>query len=392
MASRGFRFERFLLDPDDRRLSRDGVALELNARYFDALLLLLREAGRLVPKEQFLDEVWRGVPVTDEALTQCIRTLRRQLDDDAARPRFIETVPKHGYRFIAPVERAEEQVAADPAPPPVSAHGIAAPFSLREVLLLGGAGVMGAGAAGVMGGLFYGIVGGLQTPGSGVGAASVLLVLLCLSLFASVIGGLGVAVGIAVSAFGRTGFSWWSIVGGAVGGLIVGGLAKLLGLDAFNLLFGQAPGDITGAAEGSMLGAAVGLGAWLGTRDMHVRGLAHGIAIAASLGAAAGFATTFLGGRLLGGSLELLARSFPHSRLRLDPVGALFGEQGFGPTSAWLTGAGEGAIFAGCIVGGLALALRALNGTVEPAGGRVARAVPVAPGPAGGPVDLVQAP
>jgi len=99
-----FRFDRFTLDPGDRQLKRDGVPVELNARYLDALTLLVREAGKLVSKDRFLEEVWRGVPVTDEALTQCIKTLRRQLGDDAASPRFIATVPKHGYRFIAPVE------------------------------------------------------------------------------------------------------------------------------------------------------------------------------------------------------------------------------------------------------------------------------------------------
>src|ERR671910_802017 len=104
MAPGGFRFDRFLLDPRDRRLRRDDVPVELNARYLDALALLVREQGRLVSKDRFLEEVWHGVPVTDEALTQCIKTLRRQLGDDAARPRFIETVPKHGYRFIAAVE------------------------------------------------------------------------------------------------------------------------------------------------------------------------------------------------------------------------------------------------------------------------------------------------
>src|SRR5687768_13217623 len=104
MSPGPYRFDRFALDPDDRQLSRDGVPVELNARYLDALALLVREAGRLITKDRFLDEVWRGVPVTDEALTQCIKTLRRQLGDDVARPRFIETVPKHGYRFIAPVE------------------------------------------------------------------------------------------------------------------------------------------------------------------------------------------------------------------------------------------------------------------------------------------------
>ena len=104
MVPGSFRFERFSLDPRDRQLRRDDAPVELNARYLDALALLVREAGKLVSKDRFLDEVWRGVPVTDEALTQCVRTLRRQLGDDAARPRFIETVPKHGYRFIAPVD------------------------------------------------------------------------------------------------------------------------------------------------------------------------------------------------------------------------------------------------------------------------------------------------
>ena len=108
MAPGCFRFGPFLLDADDRRLTRDGAPVELNARYLDALALLVRERGKLVSKDRFLDEVWRGVPVTDEALTQCIRTIRRQLGDDAARPRFIETVPKHGYRFIAPVSKIKE--------------------------------------------------------------------------------------------------------------------------------------------------------------------------------------------------------------------------------------------------------------------------------------------
>ena len=99
-----FVFEQFMLDPEDRQLRRGAEPVELNGRYFDALALLVRERGKLVSKNRFLDEVWRGVPVTDEALTQCVRTLRRQLGDNAARPRFIETVPKHGYRFIAPVD------------------------------------------------------------------------------------------------------------------------------------------------------------------------------------------------------------------------------------------------------------------------------------------------
>src|SRR3954469_12965970 len=102
-----FAFERFVLDERERRLSSGQDPVEIKGRYFDALALLVREQGKLVSKDRFLDEVWRGVPVTDEALTQCVKTLRRPLGADAARPRFIETVPKHGYRFIAAVDRVD---------------------------------------------------------------------------------------------------------------------------------------------------------------------------------------------------------------------------------------------------------------------------------------------
>src|ERR671910_3335453 len=149
MESGGFRFDRFILDPRDRQLTRDGAPVELNARYFDALALLVREAGRLVSKDRFLDEVWRGVPVTDEALTQCIKTLRRQRGDDAANPRFIETVPKHGYRFISPVEHVDGE--AQVVPP-------VAPSPLRKFALIGAAGTLGGAVAGLAGGIFYGFL------------------------------------------------------------------------------------------------------------------------------------------------------------------------------------------------------------------------------------------
>lgn len=63
-----------------------------------------------------------------------------------------------------------------------------------------------------------------------------------------------------------------------------------------------------------------------------------------------------LGGRLIGGSLNLFARQFPESRLRLDQIGALFGESGFGPISQIITGGMEGLLFGSCIAGALAIA------------------------------------
>jgi hypothetical protein len=170
-------------------------------------------------------------------------------------------------------------------------------------------------------------------------------------------GGAGVSFGIAAAGLARS--SLWTIVGGAIGGMLVGGIVKLLGLDAFHLLLGQSPGDITGAAEGAILGGAVGFGAWLASSgDVSPR---RGAAYAGLAGGAAGIFIPLLGGRLMGGSLDLLAHHFPDSRLRLDPVGGLFGESGFGPISQAVTGALEGMLFGGCLVGAMLLAKRGLT-------------------------------
>ena len=354
MVPGSYRFDRFVLDPGDRLLKRDDVPVELNARYLDALSLLVREAGKLVSKDRFLDEVWRGVPVTDEALTQCIKTLRRQLGDDATRPRFIETVPKHGYRFIAAIEWVADGPGDGVAASAPAAATVIASDNWRRFLLVGGAGTLGAGVAGFIGGLFYGFAGASQPLGPGVGsggAASILLVLLWLTVAAALMGGAGVSFGIAAAGIASR-RAWASILGGAVGGLVVGGAVKLLG---------RSPGDITGAAEGAVLGGAVGLGAWQASRGAGSRSLRRSVAAAGLAGATAGLVIPLLGGRLMGGSLDLLAVHFPNSRLRLDPIGGLFGENGFGPVSQIVTGGLEGALFGGCIVGAMMIARRSLG-------------------------------
>ena len=374
MESGGFRFADFVLDPDDRRLSRDGVPVELNARYLDALSLLVRENGRLVSKDRFLDEVWRGVPVTDEALTQCIRSLRRQLGDDAARPSFIETVPKHGYRFIAAVEAIDGAAPAlAPTGAPARPEAETRPASPTAVaktkwqtfFLTAAAATVGGGMAGLLGGIFYGFAGASQPLGPGIGSASVLIVMVCLTVVAALAGALGVGLGLAASLLKSPHFGPWTVAGGAFGGLIVGAFGKLLGLDAFNLLLGQSPGDITGAAEGAVLGGAVGLGAWLAARDQREMPLRRSVFIAGAAGLAAGLIITLLGGRLMGGSLDLLARAFPNSQLRLDQIGALVGENGFGPISQTVTGGLEGLLFAACVVGAIIVGRRHFGGEAD---------------------------
>ena len=341
MIDAGYSFGPFRLDPADRRLTRGGEAVELNARYFDALLLLIATPGRLVSKDRFHDEVWRGIPVTDEALTQCIRTLRRALDDDAAAPKYIETVPRHGYRFIAPVE-ASGEAAAPPTP------------RRFPTLIEGAAAALGGGIAGIVAALLY-VTAGLVTPG--IGAASTLMVLVSINLLLGLAAGAAVGLGVALAARRTARGSWWTVAGGALGGLAIGAVAHMLGNDLFELLFGRSPGAITGAFEGALLGGAVGLGVCLAARFAH-RPAHYQLAPGFLAGGLAGLAIPWLGGRLMAGSLAELAANFPDSRLSLGRFGSLFGEAGFGAASLMAATALEGALFAGCAVAAIVLARR----------------------------------
>jgi hypothetical protein len=121
------------------------------------------------------------------------------------------------------------------------------------------------------------------------------------------------------------------------------------------LLFGHSPGDMTGALEGAILGTAVALGFVLAERQAKLR---VGVLLAALCGGLAGLIIPLLGGRLLGGSLDLLAQRFPESRLRL---GGMFGEAGFGPINQAVTSVLEGALFAGCVVCAMLYARRRME-------------------------------
>lgn len=362
MTPDGFRFGPFTLDPGNRRLTRDGEVVEINGRYLDALILMAERPGQLVTKDQFLDQVWRGVPVTEEALTQCIRTLRRQLGDTAGRSTYIETVPKHGYRFIAPVSAIETEQ-TEPEPPLVAAKPVAldSPYDLKRTLLLGGAGVLGGGLAGVIGGLIYGLIAVSHPLQPGIGSGSILLVLVWLTTLVALMGGAAVGIGMAATGLGRRQPSPWIIFGGALGGMTVGGAVKLLGLDAFNLLVGRSPGDITGGVEGFILGGAIGLGLWLGARGRDPLPLRRCMITAGLSAALAGMAIPLFGGRLMGGSLDLLAKTFPESQLQLGMIGSWFGETGFGPIAQSVTGGLEGLLFAPCVAGAMILARRGMQ-------------------------------
>jgi DNA-binding winged helix-turn-helix (wHTH) protein len=81
-------------------LLRDGKECPLIPRYFDLLVLLIERRGTAVSRREILDAVWSDVVVTDNALNQAVRILRRTLADDSRNPTFIRTVSRHGYQFV----------------------------------------------------------------------------------------------------------------------------------------------------------------------------------------------------------------------------------------------------------------------------------------------------
>ena len=97
------RFDAFELDEANALLLRDGKAVNLTPRPFALLCALTRQPGSLLTKHTLLDDVWGHQFVSESVLKTAISDLRRVLDDDPRQPRFIETVSRRGYRFIAAV-------------------------------------------------------------------------------------------------------------------------------------------------------------------------------------------------------------------------------------------------------------------------------------------------
>ena len=113
-------FGPFVLDVLDRSLKRDGAAIPLTPRQFDLLVALVESAGRLVEKDVLLRRVWPDVAVEEGTLTKGVFHLRQVLDRDAP-GRYIETIPKRGYRFVSSVTAVSPGVTG-PAMPKGTPH------------------------------------------------------------------------------------------------------------------------------------------------------------------------------------------------------------------------------------------------------------------------------
>lgn len=102
-----YRFGAFTLVPSERLLLRDGGAVSMTGKAFDLLVALVRNAGRLVTKDQLLAEVWPGLVVEEVNLSVNMSAVRKALAVDSGGVEWIETVPRQGYRFNAPIAIAD---------------------------------------------------------------------------------------------------------------------------------------------------------------------------------------------------------------------------------------------------------------------------------------------
>lgn len=107
MASEQFRFGIFQFDRTSRELRRDGVLVRLQSQPAQVLGCLLEGAGQVVSREELRQAVWHEDTFVDfeRGLNFCVAQIRSALNDNATEPRFVRTIPKRGYQFIAPVVR-----------------------------------------------------------------------------------------------------------------------------------------------------------------------------------------------------------------------------------------------------------------------------------------------
>src|SRR5687768_1955796 len=99
-----YEFGQFRLDPAERRLLRDDDQVALTPKCFDLLVMLVENSGHLLKREELLERLWPNQFVEEANLSFNISSLRKALGEGQTGQRFIETVPKKGFRFVARVE------------------------------------------------------------------------------------------------------------------------------------------------------------------------------------------------------------------------------------------------------------------------------------------------
>jgi Tol biopolymer transport system component/DNA-binding winged helix-turn-helix (wHTH) protein len=125
-----YRFDDFLIEPAGFRLTKAGAPLRIEPKALEVLIYLVERRDRVVTKQELLDTIWQGTVVTENALTRAVAQIRKVLGDDLQSPKYIQTVPTKGYRFIAashtdtarsePAKPAAAAIPVAPEPPAMS--------------------------------------------------------------------------------------------------------------------------------------------------------------------------------------------------------------------------------------------------------------------------------
>ncbi len=132
-------FEGFVLDRQAGQLSRQGESVALAPQPFKLLEYFVSHPGRLISRDELQERVWGSETFVDfeRGLNFCILQVRTALGDDARTPRFIETVPRRGYRFVAQVLPDSPSVITDPVPPTVISRSRWVPAAIALSVLIG---------------------------------------------------------------------------------------------------------------------------------------------------------------------------------------------------------------------------------------------------------------
>jgi TolB-like protein/DNA-binding winged helix-turn-helix (wHTH) protein/tetratricopeptide (TPR) repeat protein len=120
--TQSFRLGEWLVQPTLNTVSRGGTLVRLRPKVMDVLVLLAEHAGEVVSKEAILDTVWAKKFLADTALSRAVFELREALGDEAQGSKYIETIPKRGYRLVAPVGAVPETPPSDEKPRDSVAH------------------------------------------------------------------------------------------------------------------------------------------------------------------------------------------------------------------------------------------------------------------------------
>ena len=146
-ATRVLRFGAFEADLHARELRKQGMHIKLQEQPFQVLAILLENAGEIVTRDQLRQKLWPADTFVDvdNSLNAIINRLREALGDSAESPRFVETIPRRGYRFVAPVtevkgtQGASAPEATPARPDEVQTNGnVKARMSLRKLAITSG--------------------------------------------------------------------------------------------------------------------------------------------------------------------------------------------------------------------------------------------------------------